>query len=121
MLTGPPCNYLKTPGTILRQAPHERWKLSTSSAQDERWKLIYHPEVARRRRPRAERWELYDLENDPAETRNLYAAGDRESRRLQRVLSDWMKGNAWLRRSSVTVEEQSDETLRALKALGYVQ
>ena len=91
------------------------------SVQDERWKLIYHPAVARGRRPRAERWELYDLEKDPAETRNLYAEGDRESRRLQRVLSDWMKGNAWLRRSPETVEEKSDETMRALRALGYVQ
>jgi hypothetical protein len=32
-----------------------------------------------------------------------------------------MKGNDWLRRSAETVEESSEETRRALKALGYIQ
>lgn len=91
------------------------------SVQDQRWKLIYHPKVERGSRPRPERWELYDLEMDPGETVNLFTEDDRESRRLRRVLSDWMNGNAWLRRSLETVEERSAETLRALKALGYVQ
>lgn len=91
------------------------------SVQDDRWKLVYHPEVQRGKRLQPAWWELYDLSSDRGETHDLFGQSSPDERRLQRVLSGWMKGNDWLRRSAETVEESSEETRRALKALGYIQ
>jgi arylsulfatase A-like enzyme len=90
------------------------------SVQDERWKLVYHPPLEHRKRPRPESYELYDLEADPGETRNLHGEEEEQYRRLGRQLSSWMKGSQWIRRPADEVEAQSEETLKALKALGYV-
>ncbi len=92
------------------------------SVQDGRFKLIYHPPLRHRKREIPARWELYRLEDDPGETVNL--AGDGappELRRLHRELRDWMKGSEWIRRPASEIEAQSQETLKALRALGYVE
>lgn len=86
------------------------------NVQDDRWKLIYHPKLGKQE----PWWELYDLQNDPGETENLFAEDHPEARRLARKLNAWMKGSDWIRRDASEIENQSEETLRALRALGYV-
>jgi arylsulfatase A-like enzyme len=101
------------------------------NVQDRRWKLIYHPRLAAGARSRPPSWELYDLAADPGETRDLVTPGDdgpqvapehaAEMRRLRGVLNGWMKGSEWIRMSAEDREAHSQETLKALKALGYLE
>ncbi len=86
------------------------------AAQDERWKLVYHPAFA----GRPVTFELYDLARDPLETVDVKEEHRSEARRLRELLFGWMKGTDWIRRDSSFVRDQSEETLKALRALGYV-
>lgn len=63
------------------------------------------------------RWQYFDLAQDPGEQHNLVETRPTELRRLRTALEAWMRQSA----DSATSEEQSDETVRALKALGYLQ
>jgi hypothetical protein len=81
-----------------------------------RWKLIYHPPLDKTPR----RWELYDLERDPGETANLAEEETRQFQRLRSVLAGWMKGSEWIRKEKDEVEVHTEETERALRALGYI-
>lgn len=79
----------------------------------ERWKLIESPESGR--------LQLYDLRQDPAESRNLAAKRSDIARRLQERLHAWKAGQ----RPFATVNEagpvQADEeTVDQLRALGYL-
>jgi arylsulfatase A-like enzyme len=65
----------------------------------------------------AGRWQFFDLAQDPSEQRNLVETRPPELRRLRTALEAWMRQSA----DSAASEEQSDETVRALKALGYLQ
>ena len=87
------------------------------SVQDRRWKLVYRSTPEGRDRP--EVWELYDLESDPSETRDVLEQELDQVSRLRRELL------AFLDRPVDAPSESSDELLsdeaqRALKALGYV-
>lgn len=84
--------------------------------QDPRWKLVYHPPFA----GRDAAFELYDLAADPLETNDVKEAHRAEARRLREVLWGWMKGTDWIRRERSYVETQSEDTMKALRALGYV-
>lgn len=88
------------------------------SVQDGAWKLVYGS-GGRRPRPVAgpSGLELYDLARDPGETRNLAAAHPEELRRLRRELLGWVKN----RPGRHAQAEEDEETLKALRALGYVQ
>jgi len=86
------------------------------TVRDERWKLVYHPPLGEA--PRT--WELYDLERDPGETENLAEQETREFQRLRSLLGAWMKGSEWIRKGKNEVEEHTEETERALRALGYI-
>ena len=86
------------------------------AVQDPRWKLIYHPPMGQREAV----FELYDLAADPLETRDVKERHRAEARRLRERLWGWMKGSDWIRRDRSFIEEHSAETLKALKALGYV-
>ena len=93
------------------------------SVQDERHKLVYHPPMKRKGRETPARIDFYRLDEDPGETRNLAEDGDtpEEMRRLHRELRAWMKGDDWIRRPESEIQAQSEETLRALRALGYIE
>lgn len=91
------------------------------TVQDHQWKLVYHPPLPTKNGERPERWELYDLSIDPAETNNLLELHPNELRRLRRRLFDWMDGRDWIRPPKEQIEAHNEETLRALEALGYVQ
>ncbi|MEZ5313983.1 MAG: sulfatase-like hydrolase/transferase [Thermoanaerobaculia bacterium] len=75
-----------------------------AAAIDGRWKLIAAP------RP-----ELYDLEADPGETRNLYATAERKiARRLAAVLAEQPSA------APVAAGRDDPETVAKLRALGYL-
>lgn len=91
------------------------------SVQDPRWKLIFHPPVHHRRKGQAPALiELYDLERDPLEQANLAGQHEADFNRLWGELTTWM---AQGRAEADEVDEaagHSEETLEALRALGYV-
>jgi arylsulfatase A-like enzyme len=91
------------------------------TVQDERWKLVFHPPLQTRKGERPALWELYDLAADPLETRDLFRDDDSQARRLNMVLRDWMGNRLWIRPPKGFVREHSEETLKALKALGYIR
>ena len=45
----------------------------------------------------------------------------REGRRLREELFAWMKGSDWIIRRPEQIEARSQEALKALRALGYVE
>ena len=91
------------------------------TVQDERWKLVFHPPLETKKCERPARWELYDLAADPLETRDLFREDDSQVRRLNVVLRDWMGDRLWIRPPKGFVRAHSEETLKALKALGYIR
>jgi arylsulfatase A-like enzyme len=81
------------------------------SAIQGQWKLIWAPfqtdDLA---------YELYDLENDPHETRNLYHPSHPAATELRPLLETWMASDTMIS----PTEEISDEDLERLRSLGYV-
>jgi len=94
--------------------PWVHWR----SVQDDRWKLVYHPERAKDEHP--EIYEVYDLVVDPREENDLWLQGGEESDRLRAVLRAWMKATDPMAEAPVEGEGVDEETLQALRALGYV-
>lgn len=88
------------------------------SVQERRFKLVFRP--ARERAADQIQWELYDLAVDPLETHNVAAEHPEEVRRLRKILSDWMRASAQASRPDDEAAGQDEETVRALKALGYL-
>ncbi len=73
------------------------------------WKLIWTPGL----RPE-QAFELYDLAADPGEETDLYRPDHPEGRRLAGYLRDWY------RPGTAGESEPSEEDLRRLRALGYM-
>ncbi len=65
-----------------------------------------------------ESWELYDLERDPAESRDLSAERRRTFERLRRRLIAWERRNGVARGSGLKPEIDA-KTLERLRSLGY--
>jgi arylsulfatase A-like enzyme len=95
--------------------------------EDERFKLVFHPAGPAGPAPpagkgapavaRPPRWEFFDLVADPGERTNLIERRPEELRRLRAALEAWMRQGV----AAATDDDQSAETLRALRALGYLQ
>ncbi len=66
-----------------------------SAIMDQRWKLVHHTSSKRSRSDNGKtpiaQWELYDLQRDVSETRNVAAEHPREVERLRRLLQEWRK------------------------------
>lgn len=90
------------------------------SVQTPDWKLVFHPEVERRQRRLPASLELYHLATDPLEEQNLAGSHERQFQELWQALSDWMLRRASPGESPQEAEIYSDETVRALRALGYL-
>jgi arylsulfatase A-like enzyme len=90
------------------------------SVQDGRWKLVFHPAVERGGRQLPPTFELYDLGSDPTETENLAGLREEEFDRLWKALSTWMESTPEAGQTDSESEAYSEETLNALRALGYL-
>jgi arylsulfatase A-like enzyme len=88
------------------------------SVQEATWKLVFNSgaKLAKIESSPTGGFELYNLDADPLETRNVAAANPEQVRRLRRDLV------AWMRKARAMGEEEGGdpETQRALRALGYV-
>jgi arylsulfatase A-like enzyme len=71
------------------------------------WKYIAGPEEGTE--------ELYDLDLDPGETRNVLAEHPAKAKRLDKILGDWRKTHSKILPTATI----SDENREALRALGY--
>jgi len=97
------------------------------SAQNRHHKLVYHPPLKTRKGPQPERYQFYNLLEDPGETHDLLLtdtalseAEEHELRHLRRELLAWMDGRTWIRPPKGQLEAESEEMLKTLRALGYV-
>lgn len=80
------------------------------SARTDRWKLIATPAQ--------DRYELYDLGEDPAERHDLAAERPEELAEMKRLLRRWKAGLHPVRSEAAVLDQ---ETTEDLKALGYIQ
>jgi arylsulfatase A-like enzyme len=91
-----------------------KWRM----IRTDRWKLIQIP------REDGDLYELYDLVDDPEETKNLYPELEGEAAKLLPLLEAWIARDP-LRNSESAGEEGLEEldpsALEQLKTLGYIQ
>jgi arylsulfatase A-like enzyme len=96
---------------ILPFAKQLRWRsLAQYSVQDRRYKLILSTPFSRT--------QLYDLQDDPGETRDLSRSLPAIEARLRGALEVWIASLAEAGDPSAAV---SPEKERAMRALGYVE
>jgi arylsulfatase A-like enzyme len=100
---------LNTADTHLSASMPDRHRDLLFCAMDRAWKLIYHKE-------RPENSELYDLGNDPNELVNVIEKFPDEKLRLMRFLEQ----TGGLTVQTTGVAPIDEETMRSLKALGYI-
>ena len=103
-------------------AEHDRFNVRKRSLRGERFKLIHTADTGRNSAgvPIVPGYELYDLQADPGERRNLYRAGEAQSEALRILLEQLASAPA----ASVMqnpAAELTPEQLELLKSLGYVQ
>ncbi|MFH1681773.1 MAG: sulfatase [Candidatus Eisenbacteria bacterium] len=85
-----------------------RWRMVRAGGS----KLILIPE------PEGDRFELYDLTSDPRETNNIAAENPARADSLKALLLGWI---AEEKSGSTFKDEVDEETMRALRELGYIQ
>jgi arylsulfatase A-like enzyme len=88
---------------------HPRFNRIERAIRSGRWKFIQSTAGKR---------ELYDMEADPFEKRNLYAVAKNKAAELEQILTKWI---ARLKPQSRIPAQLDKEALERLKALGYVQ
>ncbi|MCP4593636.1 MAG: sulfatase-like hydrolase/transferase [bacterium] len=95
------------------------------AVRDGRWKFIMDPRPSSPAIPVVGRYQLYDLDVDPMETRNLFDANPDVAGRLRGELEDWVARMTAFRIPSAgqdIPEQQLDaEILRKLGTLGYAK
>ncbi len=105
-------------GELFSEQPHGG-DIRGAAIVEGRWKLI------RRDEPEMPPMQLYDLDADPVERDNRAAAEPEIVRRLDQLLGRHLLVDRMLLRTSRSEadkpEDLDDETIRRLKALGYLQ
>ena len=76
------------------------------------WKLIWTPF-----RSDADAWQLYNVRDDPAETRNLYRADHPAVGSLESELTSWLERQP----SEPSRRSMTEQDVRALRELGYLE
>lgn len=85
-----------------------------------RWKLIHVRSPGDRAEMDGGEWELYDVEDDPYETRNLAATHPQLVSVLAGILEDWASADGpETEPLAVDMDELSDRDKRILRSLGY--
>lgn len=90
------------------------------SVQDSGWQLVFHPPFTGKKGDLPAKTELYDLTQDPLAAHDLAATDPERTRRMMQVLAKWMDGRLWISPPKGLAAKNSEDTLKALKALGYV-
>lgn len=95
----------------------------TLSVWDGKWKLIHIPNKIDRSLMTGNEYELYNLEEDPDELNNLYAAEPQVGAKLRQVLEDWSQ--PWVKVAysavGITGVKVDEKILEQLRSLGYVE
>ena len=78
------------------------------------WKLIFSPDA-----PDTEKYELYDLNNDPQELNTLAAVEKERFSLLKQKLDDYLKQAKPIKKGDMPALD--DESKEQLKSLGYIQ
>lgn len=107
------------PGHVLSE--NDRFNIRKRVLRGERYKLIHTADTGRNSAGVAIQagYELFDLQSDPAERHNLYAAGEERSEAMVALLQAALSGSA--PDLANPEAELSDEQLELLRSLGYVQ
>ena len=80
--------------------------------RSDRWKLLMNADASSP--------ELYDLEKDPGETRNVAAARPETAGELRSALADWVQSmEATDDAKGGDMQEEDESMKKALRALGY--
>jgi arylsulfatase A-like enzyme len=100
---------------VYYQGNRGKWRM----VRTERWKLILIPH------PKGDRFELYDLQSDPDELRNLYDELPGEAGKLWPLLQAWLAEDPDRDVDRSTEEERALEALdpaarQQLETLGYI-
>ena len=91
------------------------------TVQDRSWQLAFHPPRTNRKGEELPAlYELYDLTSDPLAAHDLAAANPQQTQRMTQALAKWMNGRLWIHPPKGLANQASEATLKALKALGYV-
>lgn len=87
-----------------------------------RWKLVYVPTVGDRQRMTGEEWELYDVEADPAELKNVAKERPEVTESLRRKLLEWLaKHHREGAGKGGQVEALDPRTEEMMRKLGYIK
>ena len=86
---------------------------------DGKWKLIYIPDLLDRQLLNNVKYELYDLENDPGETNNLFTTKV-EGKYLMKYLSSFLRDKFKTSIQKKRPIEYDEKTKKELRSLGYI-
>lgn len=87
-----------------------------------KWKLIHVPDPADRENMTGSEFELYDIDADPGELRNLAAEQPKIVAAMEQALMNWVEaGKAKAAGEALAPTKLDPETERMLRALGYLR
>jgi len=98
-----------------------KWHEFLRAVQDERWKLVYVPSERYRGMMQGTEIELYDVIADPMETLNLADSQPDIVTRLKRELARIISATGPIKEAPGRQPRYSEEELRSLRSLGYIQ
>jgi arylsulfatase A-like enzyme len=98
-----------------------KWHEFLRAVQDERWKLVYVPSERYQGMMQGTELELYDVIADPMETQNLADFEPDIVTRLKRELARIISTTGPIKEAPGRQPRYSEEELRSLRSLGYIQ